>query len=98
MWHESFAAATGNIFRQPQIILHVCVRTLTSGSGRVVVGNGGSASNWGSLGSAMHSLHSRDSGGYYNICLFVDIKMQFMQRHYYQSLSCAWDGKPSVCG
>lgn len=24
--------------------------------------------------------------GYYNICLFVDIKTQFMQRHYYQTL------------
>lgn len=29
MWHEK--AAAGNIFRQPQIILHVCARTLTSG-------------------------------------------------------------------
>lgn len=29
MWHEK--AAAGNIFRQSQIILHVCARTLTSG-------------------------------------------------------------------
>lgn len=84
MWHEK--AAVGNIFRQPQIILHVCARTLTSGQeveattktggGSWAEGEGGRL-EWEPVGVEL---------GYYNICLFVDIKTQFMQRHYYQTL------------
>lgn len=85
MWHEK--AAAGNIFRQPQIILHVCARTLTSGQeveattktgqGKLGRRGGREGLEWEPVGVEL---------GYYNICLFVDIKTQFMQRHYYQTL------------
>lgn len=85
MWHEK--AAAGNIFRQPQIILHVCARTLTSGQEVEATTKTGEGS-WGE-GEREGRLEWEPVGvelGYYNICLFVDIKTQFMQRHYYQTL------------
>lgn len=77
MWHEK--AAAGNIFRQPQIILHVCLLALWHLAGEGVWWRGVEE-------TPRLSGYIESSWGYYNICLFVDIKTQFMQRHYYQTM------------